>query len=145
MVTLPPNGVALLTTEGEIMLSIGKPIGRSLMISSWRQKIYRRLYVLCARPSAAISWKVKLSQTACFSSQEAEYCALSEATKEALNHRMLMQELGFGIKKPTTIFCDNKGAITMGLHPSNKPTTRHIHKWIYICRQHVELVNVMTF
>ena len=27
---------------------------------------------------AAISWKVKLSQTACLSSQEAEYCALSE-------------------------------------------------------------------
>jgi len=29
---------------------------------------------------AAISWKAKLSQTACLSSQEAEYCTLSEAT-----------------------------------------------------------------
>jgi len=75
---------------------------------------------------AAISWKVKLSQTACLSSQEAEYCELSEATKKALNVRMLMQQHGFGSKKPTTIFCDNKGAITMGLHPSNKPATRHI-------------------
>ena len=35
--------------------------------------------------SAAISWKVKQSQMACLSSQEAEYCTLSEATKEALN------------------------------------------------------------
>jgi len=67
---------------------------------------------------AAISWKVKLSQTACLSSQEAEYCALSEGTKEALNLRMLMQQLGFGSIKPATIFCDNKGAITMDLHPS---------------------------
>jgi len=75
---------------------------------------------------AALSWKVKLSQTACLSSQEAEYCALSEATKEALNLRMLMQQLGFGSMKPTTIFCNNKGAITMGLHPSNKPAARHI-------------------
>jgi len=33
----------------------------------------------------AISWKVKLSQTACLSFQEAEYCALSEGTKEALD------------------------------------------------------------
>ena len=41
---------------------------------------------------AAISWKVKLSQTACLRSQEAEYCALSEAAKEALNLRMLMQQ-----------------------------------------------------
>jgi len=40
---------------------------------------------------AAISWKVKPSQTACLSSQETEYCALSEGTKEALNLRMLMQ------------------------------------------------------
>jgi len=75
---------------------------------------------------AAISWKVKLSQTACLSSQEACSCALSEATKEALNLRILMQQPGFGSTKPTTIFCDNKGAITMGLHPSNKPITRHI-------------------
>jgi len=34
---------------------------------------------------AAISWKVKINQTACLSSQEAEYCALSEATKKALS------------------------------------------------------------
>jgi len=34
---------------------------------------------------AAISWKVKQSQMACLSSQEAKYCTLSEATKEALN------------------------------------------------------------
>ena len=58
---------------------------------------------------AAIRWKVKLSQTARSSSQEAEYCALSEGTKEALNLRMLMQQLGFGSMKPTTIFCDNDG------------------------------------
>jgi len=64
---------------------------------------------------AAISWKVKLSQMACLSSQETEYCALSEATKEALNLRMLIQQLGFGSMKPTAIFCDNKGAIKVRL------------------------------
>ena len=88
---------------------------------------------------AAISWKVKLSQTACLSSQEAEYCALSEGTKEALNLRLLMQQLGFVYMKPTTIFCDNKCVITMGLHPSNKPATRHIDMRKHFCRQHVEL------
>jgi len=93
---------------------------------------------------AAISWKVKLSQMACLSSQEAEYCALSEGTREALNLRMLMQQLGFGSMKPTTIFCNNKGDITMGLHPSNKPATRHIDMRKLFCRQHVELGNVTT-
>jgi len=93
---------------------------------------------------AAIRRKMELSQRACLSSHKAEYCALSEATKEALNLRMLMQQLGFESTKPTTIFCDNKGAITMGLHPSNRPATRHIDMRKYFCRQHVELDNVTT-
>ena len=63
---------------------------------------------------AACSWKVKLSSTALLSSQESEYVAVSEATKEALNLRMLLLHLGFGDPRPTDIFVDNKGAITMG-------------------------------
>jgi len=55
---------------------------------------------------------------------------------------MLMQQLGFGSMKPKIIFCDNKGAITMGLHPSNKPAPRHINMRKHFCRQHVELGNV---
>jgi len=46
--------------------------------------------------------------------------------------------------KPTTILCDNKGAITMGLHPFNKPATRHIDIRKHFCWQHVELGNVTT-
>ena len=54
-----------------------------------------------------------------------------------------MQQLGFGSMKPT-IFCDNKGAITMGLNPSNKSATRHIDMRKHVWRQHVELGNVTT-
>ena len=43
---------------------------------------------------ARISWEVKLSPTVCRSTQEAEYYALSEGTKKALNLRMLLHELG---------------------------------------------------
>ena len=75
---------------------------------------------------ASCSWKVKLSATALLSTQEAEYVALSEATKEALCLRMLLLHLGFGDPEPTTIYCDNKGAITMGLHPTNKAAMRHV-------------------
>jgi hypothetical protein len=91
---------------------------------------------------AGVSWKVKLSQTACLSTQEAEYIALSEATKEALNIRMLLEQLGFGSPDPTTLFCDNQGAIAMSLHPSNKPATRHVNCRIHMCRQHLELGHV---
>ena len=93
---------------------------------------------------AAISWKVKLSPTVCLSTQEAEYVGLSEATKEALNLRMLLEQIGFGSGDPTTIYSDNQGAITMGLHPSNKPATRHIDMRRHFLRQHVELKSVVT-
>ena len=43
---------------------------------------------------AGVSWKVKLSQTVCLSTQEAEYIALWEATEEVLNIRMLLKNLG---------------------------------------------------
>ena len=87
---------------------------------------------------------MKLSQTACLSPQKTEYCALSKVAKEALNLRMLTQQLGFGSMKPTTIFFDNTGAFTMGLHPSNKPATRHIDIKKLFYRQHAELGTVTT-
>jgi hypothetical protein len=93
---------------------------------------------------AAISWKVKVSATVCLSTQEAEYVGMSEATKEALNLRMLMKQLGFGVTSPTVIYSDNQGAITMGLHPSNKLATRHIDMRQHFLRDHVELKNVTT-
>jgi hypothetical protein len=68
--------------------------------------------------------------TVCLSTPQAEYYAeyaLSASTKEALNLRFLLCDLGFGQSLLTTLFCDNhKGVITMTLHPDNKPASRHI-------------------
>jgi hypothetical protein len=44
---------------------------------------------------ASCSWKVDLSLTVCLSTQQAEYYALSEGTKEALNLRCFLRDLGF--------------------------------------------------
>jgi hypothetical protein len=93
---------------------------------------------------SGVSWKVKLSQTACLSTQEAEYIALSEATKEAFNIRMLLEQFGFRSPDPTILFCDNRGAITMSLHPSNKPATRRVDCRIHMCRQHVKLGHIKS-
>jgi len=90
---------------------------------------------------AGVSWRVKLSSTVCLSTQEAEYCAQTEGVKEILNIRMLLRDLGFGLSKPTRLFCDNQGAITMSLHPANKPATRHMEMKTHFCRQHTELGN----
>ena len=94
--------------------------------------------------NSSLSMFRESSPTACLSTQEAEYIALSEATKEALNLRMLLRDLGFGLSAPMTLFSDNKGAISMSQHPTNKPATRHVDMRIRMCRQHVELGNIKT-
>ena len=99
---------------------------------------------LCFLDGAGVGWKVKLSSTVCLSTQEAEYSAQTEGTKEALNLRMLLRDLGFGQSEPTILFCDNKGAITMSQHPTNKPATRHMEMRYHFCRQHTELGNVRS-
>jgi hypothetical protein len=72
---------------------------------------------------ASCSWEVKLRPAVCLRTQQAEKYALSEGTKEALNLRFLLRDLGFGQTPPTRLFCGNKGAITMALQPANKPAT----------------------
>ena len=100
------------------------------------------LFIGTLLDGASCSWKVKLSPTVCLSTHQAEYYALYEVTKEALNLRFLLRDLGFGQTLPTMLFCDNKGAITMALQPANKPASRHIDMRIHFCRQHVELGDV---
>ena len=48
---------------------------------------------------------------------------------------MLLEHLGFGDPRPTDIYVDNKGAITMGLHPANKPATRHVNMRMHAIRK----------
>ena len=89
-----------------------------------------------------ISRRVKLNYTVCLSTQEAEYSAQTEGVKDPLKVRMLLKELGFGQAAPTPLFCDNKGSLTMSLHPANKPATRHMDMRRHFRRQHAELGNV---
>jgi hypothetical protein len=56
----------------------------------------------------------------------------------------LLKELGFGAATPTVIYSNNRGAIKMGLHPSNKPATRHIDMRRHFLREYVELKHVTT-
>jgi hypothetical protein len=82
-----------------------------------------------------ISWKSRIPPTVALSTTEAEYMALSTATQECLYLRMLLKELGYK-QKPTTIFCDNQGAIFLAKNTATKPRTKHInirHHFIRDC------------
>ena len=99
--------------------------------------VHRRLFAPIS------SWSRRLLQLEGQTQHSAaEYYALSTGTKQALNLLFVLRDLGFGQSLPTTLFCDNRGAITMTLLPANKPASRHIDMRIHFCCKHVELGDV---
>jgi hypothetical protein len=69
--------------------------------------------------NSPISWQSKLQSTVALSSTEAEYVSASIATQEGLWIRSLLREWGLSMSMPTTIWCDNKGAIQIAQGPVN--------------------------
>lgn len=73
-----------------------------------------------------ISWKSHKQTSVATSSTEAEYQALSSATKEVLWLRMFMNEIGFEQQSPTTIQQDNQSTISLAHNPTHHNRTKHI-------------------
>lgn len=64
--------------------------------------------------NSLISWNSKKQLTIELSTTEAEYMALSRATKGAIWLQQLLEELHIKIIiKPLKIICDNKGALKL--------------------------------
>ena len=74
----------------------------------------------------AISWSSKKQPTVALSSMEAEYMALTHATKEALWLRTLATDLGFNITGPMSIQTDNQSAIAFAHNDQFHPRSKHI-------------------
>lgn len=73
----------------------------------------------------AVSWKSCKQKTVALSSTEAEYMALSEATKEAIYLRNLLCEIS-GSLDCITIFNDNQGAQKLCSNPVFHDRSKHI-------------------
>ena len=79
-------------------------------------------------------WVSKLQTEVALSTTEAEYIALSQAMRELLPMRELLQEVGttldLDFAKPaivhSTVFEDNNGALTLATSPRITPRTKHI-------------------
>ena len=93
-----------------------------------------------------IVWASKLQTQIALSTTEAEYLALSTATRDAIPLIELIQELqkqGFDYTatKPTIhcrIFEDNSGAIELATVHKYRPRTKHINTVYHHFRHHVE-------
>ena len=91
------------------------------------------IFLICG---CAVSWYSKLQRTVALSSAEAEYMALTEVTKEALYYTYLLQQLGFDLDCPPTIYCDSQTAIAIAKNPVHHPRTKHINIRYHFVRDH---------
>lgn len=67
------------------------------------------------------------------STMEAEYISLTEATKEAVWLKELMNELGFK-QGVVDIHCDSQSAIALAKNDVHHERTKHIHRRFHYIR-----------
>ena len=80
-----------------------------------------------------VNWLSKKQDTQSLSSAEAEYMAITEAVKEALQTFFLLSEL-VNIQLPMILYVDNKAAIDLSSNYSNNARTKHIDIRYHFCR-----------
>lgn len=92
-----------------------------------------------------LTWGAKKQATVALSSMEAEYMALSYATREAIWLRNLLGELGLVQGEPTQIYVDNQGTISFAKSQDFHGRSKHIdirHHFVRECiaRQDIEVL-----
>ncbi len=106
----------------------------------------------------AITWMSKKQTTIALSTTEAEYVALSEASREAIWLRHLYGELGFIQKEPIILLGDNDRSVSMTKNPQFHKRTKHVDiRWHWVrdlvkdglinvidCRDPQQTADIMT-
>jgi hypothetical protein len=85
-----------------------------------------------------IVWRSKQQQSVTLSSTEAEYVALSEATKEIKFVTQVLESIGIKVKYPIIVHVDNIGAIFMSENITATSRSRHIDTRYHFIREVIE-------
>ena len=83
-------------------------------------------------------WASRKQPMVTLSSCEAEYVAAGSCTQQVLPLMRLLGELGAPVKGPTTILCDNTGAVALSKDPVHPKRTKHIDVRYHFIREQVE-------
>ena len=73
-----------------------------------------------------VSWKSTKQKSVSLSTAESEWYAASEAGKEIIYLRRILDDFGFEQKGPTTLYEDSRAVICMAENPVNRKSSRHI-------------------
>jgi hypothetical protein len=107
--------------------------------ADWAQSYDRRsitgyTFMLCG---GAISWQSKKQKTVALSTVEAEYMAITQASKEAIWWRSTLTGLGYDTTTPTVLWSDSQGSISLASNPEHHARTKHIDIQYHFIRQHL--------
>lgn len=82
--------------------------------------------IFCFLNGGPVSWSSHRQDYVPLSSTEAEYVTASAATKAVMWFRQLLGDIGLEQKSPTTLLCDNQGAISLMKNSGHQARTKHI-------------------
>ena len=95
-------------------------------------------YIFQLDSSCLLSWQSRKQTIVALSSTEAEYIAAATATKELLWLQALLQELGYSLLLPSTLFCDNQSCISLSENPKFHDRSKHIDLRFHFLREKVQ-------
>ena len=88
-----------------------------------RRSVSGYILYVCGVP---ICWRSKAQRSVTLSSSEAEWIALSEATKEVMFVLQLLESMHIRVQLPITVRVDNIGAIWMSQNVNTSSRTKHV-------------------
>ncbi|OMO62984.1 Integrase, catalytic core [Corchorus capsularis] len=97
--------------------------------------------------SNPISWSTKEQVSVPQSSTEAEYMALSIASRDVLWISYILREIGFPVSLPCSVYSDNLGATQLAANPIFHARTKHIETSYHfirdlVCKRFLQVFHV---
>jgi len=96
---------------------------------------------MCGGP---VLWASKRERCVALSSTEAELVAASMAACEVVFLRNVLGDCGVTLEKPTTLYCDNSGAVEIARTPLSKTKLKHILRRYFYVREVSESGEVLV-
>jgi hypothetical protein len=121
--------------NGDITAPIQGYCDTDFAMNGDRKSISGCLFLLAGAP---ISWQAKKHTTVAQSTVESEYAAMAHVAKELIWLQQLLKDLGMSKYTPTTLFCDNQGAISLAKNPTHHAKTKHVDVQLHFIRDHIE-------
>lgn len=81
-----------------------------------------------------ITWCTRKQSIVATSTTEAELIAVFEVVKEMEWMSMLLTEMGYRLRKPMTVWCDNRSTVCITKNDSDHDRTKHIDVRVYYVR-----------